>query len=78
MLASVLIMICTFLLDEVTHQTYVSIYSVAGWSIMMLLLISIAKNMYVVTRWDVIPFLSRILKNRLQSQTGENPDFENN
>lgn len=78
MIATVIIMICTFLLDEVTGQEFIRIYSVAGYFIAGLILISIMKNMYIVTKWEAIPLIGKFVKNKIENQTGEKIEYETN
>ena len=74
---SIILLICAFMLDTNTDQEYVSIYKIGGWVISSLLIVSIAKNGYIVTKWEAIPFLGKMLQKKFNDQTGMEINDEN-
>lgn len=71
---SIILLVCAFMLDANTGQEYVSVYKILGWFISSLLILSIARNGYLVTNWHAIPLLGKLLKNKFEKQTGINID----
>ena len=69
-LFSVVALILSFMLDEVTGQRWVETHMLIGWAISALLFMSILKNAYIVTNWEAIPFIGSIVKNRVEKETG--------
>jgi len=57
--------------DTVFGQDYVSSYKFVGWFISGVLLFSIAKNGFQITKWEVFNSLGGIIKKKVEDQTGE-------
>lgn len=66
---TILLLIMAFLLDEVSGQEYIQTYKVVGWFICSLLFLSILKNGYVVTQWNAIPLIGKLIEKRIEKQT---------
>lgn len=69
MTLSIVLLVAAFILDDVTHQHFVSIYHILGWFIASLLVISIARNGYLVTNWSAIKYIEELFKRKVKSQT---------
>lgn len=67
---SVILLILSFMLDNVTGQHYVSTYKLIGWFICSLLFISILKNGYILTGWEAIPLIGKMVKKNVKEETG--------
>ena len=70
MLISVVLILATFMWDNVFQQDYVSSYKFVGWFISGVLLFSIAKNGFQITKWGVFNSISNIVKKKVE-ETGE-------
>lgn len=60
------LLICAFLLDKVSGQDFISTYNVLGWFVCSLLFISIAKNGYIITKWEAIPFIGQFISKKIK------------
>jgi hypothetical protein len=72
MLISIVLIISTYMWDTTFGQDYVATYNLVGWFISGILIYSIVKNSYRITRWMPFKDLSIALKNRVKSETGLN------
>lgn len=75
MLFSTIIISLLFLWDEVHNQKFIESYNIAGWFISGLLLVSILDNMYKITGWTVLPFLSSFIKKRIDEKAELNNEI---
>lgn len=69
-LISVVLIILTYLWDTVFMQDYISTYKFVGWFISGVLLFSIAKNGFQITKWGVFNSIGNIVKKKVE-ETGE-------
>lgn len=83
MLFSVIIIAVLFVWDNVHRQSFVESYNIAGWFISGLLIVSVLENMYKITGWTVLPFLSSFIKKKIDDKadlnedcSAENEDYE--
>lgn len=72
MLISLVLIITTYMWDSVFAQDYVSSYKFVGWFISGVLLFSIAKNGFQITKWSVFNTLGGMVKKKIEEQTDEN------
>jgi len=70
MLISIVLILATFMWDSVFQQDYVSSYKFVGWFISGVLLFSIAKNGFQITKWGVFNSIGNIVKKKVE-ETGE-------
>ncbi len=69
-LLSIVLIICSFLWDEVFQQNMVDTYRVIGWFICGVLIYSIAKNGYKITHWEMFPLIGYLMANKIKKETG--------
>lgn len=67
---STVLLLGAYMIDKETHQEWIHFDSIIGWFICGLLLVSILENGYIVTEWRTIPLLDKMLKNKIEKQTG--------
>lgn len=65
MVLSLVAILGAYAWDTVFSQEVVSTYKIIGWFIAGILLFSILKNGYKITKWEAIPGISDILKNKI-------------
>lgn len=70
-LISIVIILGTYLWDNVFVQEYISSYRLIGWFICGILLYSISKNGLLITNWKIFGNIGDIIKNGLESKTGQ-------
>jgi len=70
MLISIILILATYMWDNVFQQDYVSSYKFVGWFISGVLLFSIAKNGFQITKWGVFNSIGNIVKKKVE-ETGE-------
>lgn len=70
MLVSVVLILGAYLWDTVYAQEFVSTYKLIGWFISGVLLFSIVQNGYHITKWNMFPMLGKMIKNKIENQTG--------
>lgn len=70
MTLSILLILLTFLWDTTFEQTILSTYTTVGWFISGILIVSIARNGFKITRWQVFESLTGIFQERIKEQTG--------
>lgn len=71
------LLISTYMLDQETGQHWVSSHRMVGWLICTLLIISIARNGYIITKWSAIKSVGELLTNKFSSVTGTKTDEKN-
>lgn len=70
MVLAVFLVLGTFMWDKVFGQEMVPTCAVVGWFFCGVLLASIAKNGWLITKWDVFPMVSNLIGRRMGQQTG--------
>jgi len=70
MMLTLVILLGAFVLDRETGQNFVHTYKIVGWFISALLLISIAKNGYLITNWGALNVIGKILKKKVEKESG--------
>ena len=70
MVLSILIVVLAYTWDTTFHQNYLETYNVTGWFISGILIYSIAKNAFKITKWEVFSSLTDIFKKKMEDQTG--------
>lgn len=70
MLISLLIIILAYMWDDIYHQNSFSTYNTVGWIISGVLIFSIGKNGYAVSKWEVFASLTNLFGKRIKEQTG--------
>jgi len=74
MLLSVLIVVLAYSWDITFHQNYLETYNVTGWFISGILIFSIVKNAFKITKWEVFSNLTEIFKKKIEDQAGVDLD----
>lgn len=67
---SVVLIILTYLWDTTFQQTILSTYTTTGWFISGILIVSIARNGFKLTRWQVFESLTGLFHEKIKEQTG--------
>jgi len=70
MLISILIVIVAYMWDTTFKQEFVQTYNMAGWFISGVLIFSIGKNGFRITKWKVFDSLTNIFAEKVKEQTG--------
>lgn len=70
MTLSVVLIILTYLWDTTFEQTILSTYTTTGWFISGMLIVSIARNGFKITRWQVFESLTGVFHEKIKEQTG--------
>lgn len=70
MLASIVLILLLYSWDKTFRQEYLATYNVAGWFIGGILIVSVGKNLFSITKWKAIPLLGAIVKKRIEKETG--------
>lgn len=66
MVLSITVVLLSFAWDKIFGQEMIQTYKVVGWFVSGILLFSIVKNAYKITKWKVFPQVGDILKERLK------------
>ena len=74
MILSLTLIVLAFMWDKVYEVSFMSTHYIVGWFISGVLLSSIAKNMYRITKWDVFPYMSHWIGEKVNEKTGMNPN----
>jgi len=69
MVISVFLVLATFMWDDIYGQDMVSTCAVVGWFFCGVLLMSITKNGYLITKWDVLPKFEKYIGKRIDQKT---------
>ncbi len=72
MLISIVLIIMAYLWDTTCHQDWLPTYNLIGWFISGILIFSIAKNGYKVTKWRGFIGLENLLQKKIKDETGIN------
>ncbi len=70
MLISVVMILGSFMWDNVYDQDVIATYKVIGWFISGLLLHSIAENGFIITQWSVFKKISFIFSDKVKKEIG--------
>lgn len=70
MLISILLIIMAFLWDTICKQDYLPTYNIIGWFIAGILIFSISKNGYKITKWRGFFDVSSLFTKKIEDQTG--------
>jgi len=70
MLVSIVIIMCSFMWDEVYKLEVVSTYKMIGWFISGVVLCSIVDNCYKITKWSILNKLSDLLTEKVKDKIG--------
>lgn len=65
---SIVLVLTTFMWDSVFSQNIVSSYNFVGWFISGILIFSIAKNGYLITKWGVFVTIGDTIKSNLEKR----------
>ncbi len=74
MFLSVMLIMMLYQWDETYSQEYVSTYKIVAWFISGALIWSIAENAYRITKWGVFMQIGKLLKKKIEGETGEKVD----
>ncbi|MGQ7868685.1 phage holin family protein [Sunxiuqinia sp. sy24] len=72
MLIALVLILGSYVWDEVYQQEFVSTYKIIGWFISGVLFFSIIQNAYKVTNWEMLPLIGRFISQKLDDKTGIN------
>ena len=70
MALSILLLMLTLKWDTTFKQETFSTYNTVGWFISGMLIISIGKNGFKITGWEVFSLLTGLFQNKIKEQTG--------
>ena len=70
MLLSIVLILASYMWDTVFNQNLVCSYKIIGWFISGVLLYSIAKNSWLITKWAVFIKLAGLFRSRMKDETG--------
>ena len=70
MLISFLLICVAYMWDTTFKQEFVHTYNLVGWFISGVLIFSIGKNGYTITKWEVFAGLTSLFQKKIQEQTG--------
>lgn len=70
MLISIVLILSAFMWDMTYKQDFVSTYKIVGWFISGVLIFSIAKNGYLITKWTVFSRIESLFRSKVKEQTG--------
>lgn len=70
MLISLLLIGISYMWDSIFKQEFVQTYNLVAWFIAGVLIFSIAKNGYKISKWQVFANLSSLFQKKIQEQTG--------
>ena len=76
MLISIVLIISSYMWDTVFKQEFVSTYKIIGWFISGVLIYSIAKNGFKITRWEMFPLIGKLFAKKIEEQTGIDINLE--
>jgi len=72
LLISLVLILMAFLWDTTCHQQYLPTYNIIGWFISGILIFSIAKNGYKITKWNGFLGIEKIFEKKIEDETGAN------
>lgn len=75
MVISIVAVFAAFMWDTTYGQDFVSSYKLIGWFISGILFISFLQNGFEITKWQVLSDIGNIVKNKIETKTGEPIDF---
>lgn len=70
MLISLILILMAYLWDTTFHQVYLPTYNIIGWFISGILLFSIAKNGFKITKWQGFAGIENLFKKKIEEETG--------
>lgn len=70
MLISILIVMVAYTWDTTFKQQFIQTYNMAGWFISGVLIFSIVKNAFKITKWQVFDSLTTVFARKVKDQTG--------
>lgn len=70
MLISLVLVIMAYLWDTTCNQVYLPTYNIIGWFISGILIYSIAKNGYKITKWEAFPLIGNLFQKKIEDHTG--------
>ncbi|HAQ19612.1 MAG TPA: hypothetical protein DCR40_10335 [Prolixibacteraceae bacterium] len=70
MLISILLIMMAYMWDDVFNQSFLQTYNLIGWFIAGVLIFSIGKNGYKITKWQGFQGLENIFKKKIEKETG--------
>lgn len=69
LVVTIILVMLTFMWDTEFEQTYISTPNLIGWFIGGVLIVSIAKNMYYITKWGPILEIIETVKGNVKNKT---------
>ncbi len=67
---SIVAILTSYMWDTTFHQEIIPTYKWIGWFISGLLLYSIFKNGYKITKWKVFPMMGHIIETKIEEASG--------
>jgi len=75
MLISLILILMAFLWDTTCKQEYLPTYNIIGWFISGILIFSIAKNGYKITKWKAFLSIEGVFEKKIEDETGIKMDL---
>ena len=69
-LISIVLILACYMWDTTFSQEWISTYKLIGWFICGILLYSIAKNSYKITKWNMLPIMGHMIGNKIEDASG--------
>lgn len=70
MFISIVLVTGAFMWDKVYGQDVIATYKIIGWFISGVLLLSIAQNGYLITKWSIFTKLGGVISGTIKDKTG--------
>jgi len=69
-LISLVLILTSYMWDTTFQQEWISTYKLIGWFICGILLFSVAKNGYKITRWNMLPIMGHMIEHKMEEIAG--------
>lgn len=69
-LISLVLIITSYMWDTTFEQEWISTYKLIGWFICGILIYSIAKNGYKITKWNMLPMMGHMIEHKMEEVSG--------
>jgi len=69
-LISLVLILTSYMWDTTFSQEWISSYKLIGWFICGILLYSIAKNGYKITKWNMLPIMGHMIEHKIEEASG--------
>ena len=69
-LISLVLILTSYMWDTTFSQEWISTYKLIGWFICGILLFSVAKNGYKITKWNMLPMMGHMIEHKIEEASG--------